>query len=148
MKKIKRTKLSIASEIALYLVSIMSFISVFLIFNNNGNILRMPTGLIISDRASIIGYDMWQDGMLPSVAWYWIIISLIGLSPAVIIALLGVMVRRNKSQALIISIVLLIADMLVLLCFTKTIAFLIINFLWRAIILAVLIATAKNKQKV
>ena len=147
MKKIKKTRLSIVSEIALYLVSVMSFISVFLIFNNNGNILRMPTGLVISDLASIIGYDMWQDGMLPSVAWYWIVISLIGLSPAVIIALLGIMVRRKKSQALVISIVLLILDMFVLLCFMQTIAYFIINLLWRIIILALLIATVK-KQKV
>ncbi len=146
MKKFKRTKLSIASEIILYVVSLMSFISTFLIFYKGGNILRIPTGLAISDLASIIGYDMWQDGMLPGVVWYWVVISVIGLSPAIIIALLGLMVRRNKSQALIISIVLLAIDMLVLFCFIQTVSYLVINFIWRCVVLAILISAAKNKN--
>ena len=141
--KIKKNSFVLISELIFYILGILSIINPILIALNNGNTLRIPSGLLLSNLSAITAWDLVREGMLGSMAICWALIALFGFAPAIFMLSFGFLIRNGKKQALIVGIVLLIADSFILFSFLDNIPFLILNGIIRIIVLVLLIMGAK-----
>lgn len=144
MKQTKINILLIISEFIFYLLGVLSFINPFLINNNNGNVLRIPSGLLLSNLSALVSFDLVHDGMLESMTWYWALIFVFGLIPAIVMLIFGFLLRRRKKQVLNVGIALLIIDSLIFFTFLSNMQFIILNLIIRIAELVILILALRS----